>query len=318
MYRVVPYTDDVRERWDTFVNTALFGTLFHTRRFLEYHPEDRYDDVSIMVYEGPELVCVVPCCATKEGAFSHCGATYGGIVVRCDKYTSTALPGLIDVVFEHYEQRLEMRMAGDIYFNESTHLLRYLLGCRLRPVLEISWHVPTAHNFSLTCTNKRNRKRLRQLMADENTFCTQVHEHEDYVEFYRMLSLNLAERHDTVPTHTLSELWGLQQRLDGRSQLYVARSCGRMVAGVFVLHVTSRCWYTMYICAMQDYSFRGAALMYLMLTVTEAARERGISFLDYGITTEHQGAYLNIGLAAFKEATLGGTSGGRYTFRLNK
>ena len=35
--------------WDEFVESSNNGTLFHTRKFLNYHPEDRFLDHSLIL-----------------------------------------------------------------------------------------------------------------------------------------------------------------------------------------------------------------------------------------------------------------------------
>ena len=54
-----PYAASDAEEWDDFVeNRSGNGTLFQTRRFLSYHPEGRFEDRSVLVRSGGELVCV--------------------------------------------------------------------------------------------------------------------------------------------------------------------------------------------------------------------------------------------------------------------
>jgi hypothetical protein len=36
------------EAWDKFVDQSNNGTLFHSRRFLGYHPKNRFNDHSLI------------------------------------------------------------------------------------------------------------------------------------------------------------------------------------------------------------------------------------------------------------------------------
>ena len=68
-YTIQPYDESRCDKWDDFVmNHAMNGTFLQTRRFLNYHPEGRFTDASVMVYNGQELCAVVPAAAqTVDG-----------------------------------------------------------------------------------------------------------------------------------------------------------------------------------------------------------------------------------------------------------
>ncbi|MEA1882121.1 MAG: GNAT family N-acetyltransferase, partial [Candidatus Marinimicrobia bacterium] len=74
--------------WDSFVPSANNGTIFHTRRFLGYHPEDRFSDHSLEFYKKGKLISVLPAAEIKsEDKFqlvSHPGASLGSFVVPED------------------------------------------------------------------------------------------------------------------------------------------------------------------------------------------------------------------------------------------
>ena len=46
--------------WDEFVNNASNGTLFHTRKFISYHPQDRFQDHSIYFHNKGKYYAVFP------------------------------------------------------------------------------------------------------------------------------------------------------------------------------------------------------------------------------------------------------------------
>ena len=47
-------------QWDLFVRNANNGTLFHLRRFINYHPKDRFEDYSLEFYKNNHLFAVLP------------------------------------------------------------------------------------------------------------------------------------------------------------------------------------------------------------------------------------------------------------------
>ena len=81
--------------WDNFVSSANNGTLFHTRRFLNYHHEGRFNDHSLEFYKKGKLVGVFPAALIESGdqrqLVSHPGASVGSFVVPEDLAFADAL-----------------------------------------------------------------------------------------------------------------------------------------------------------------------------------------------------------------------------------
>ena len=63
------FTYDLEKTWDDFVNKQYFGTIYHTRQFINYHPYDRFIDESILIYDNDELICVLPACKKSDGYY---------------------------------------------------------------------------------------------------------------------------------------------------------------------------------------------------------------------------------------------------------
>lgn len=80
------------EEWDRFVTEhSVNGTFLQTRRFLNYHPRDRFEDASYIVRDKKgAVVAVCPACIRidqgKKVLYSHMGSTYGGIIISTKWY----------------------------------------------------------------------------------------------------------------------------------------------------------------------------------------------------------------------------------------
>src|SRR5438477_31295 len=80
-FRVQRYSAPLKKDWDAFINQAHNATFLFHRDYMEYHA-DRFDDHSLMVYRGSELVAVLPANLDRSGMLiSHAGLTYGGLVM---------------------------------------------------------------------------------------------------------------------------------------------------------------------------------------------------------------------------------------------
>ena len=56
MIKVKKFSKDNYLAWDSFVHNANNGTIFHLRKFLNYHSEERFKDNSIEFYKGNNLL----------------------------------------------------------------------------------------------------------------------------------------------------------------------------------------------------------------------------------------------------------------------
>ena len=54
---ILKYEKKYANIWDEFVNNSMFGTIYHLRCFIEYHPYERFEDNSILIYENSVLIC---------------------------------------------------------------------------------------------------------------------------------------------------------------------------------------------------------------------------------------------------------------------
>lgn len=64
MYNIINYKAEYEKQWDTFVmEHSVNGTFLQTRRFLNYHPKNRFSDVSVLIYDKETIEAVCLACA---------------------------------------------------------------------------------------------------------------------------------------------------------------------------------------------------------------------------------------------------------------
>jgi len=342
---IIKYEEKHELLWDNFVKNAALATIYHTRQFINYHPKHRFVDNSILIFLKDELLCVVPACkrpdiipnnifidengdididpnefttnniAQNNHYFSYMGATYGGPVFSRKYFEIRYVDTIIKKIFEYYKYKIEFRLANNIYFQENIFMVYTLLSSKLKMVPELSWYINTNDDFINKIINKRNKSNLLKMIDDVNIICNRTIDVDDYNYFYSILEKNLSTRHNTTPTHSREEFLLLKDILRDKQSLYIIKENNNILGGVYVIKVTSVCWYTFYISKNVD-SDNNAAIPYLMYTISNDAKIENVKYLDYGICTENKGTILNRGLADFKERSLGGISNARYLFLL--
>ena len=86
MIKIKKFSKNNYATWDSFVLKANNGTLFHLRKFLSYHPEERFKDHSVEIYKKNTLLSVFPAADIitndKKMLISHPGSSYGSFVSK--------------------------------------------------------------------------------------------------------------------------------------------------------------------------------------------------------------------------------------------
>lgn len=83
-YMIRSYREADEAAWDDFIeHQAVNGTFLQTRRFLNYHPKDRFQDCSLIIEDKKgHIAAVCPACCVEENGekqfISHMGSTFGG------------------------------------------------------------------------------------------------------------------------------------------------------------------------------------------------------------------------------------------------
>lgn len=300
------YTYDDKRVWDRFVWKANNGTLFHTRRFLSYHPPDRFRDHSLIFQDGGRMRAVFPAASrTLEGKrilSSHCGSSYGGIVYP-ESTSIRAAFGLVEALVAYGRRegfdRIEMTLPPVIYLARPSHYLDfalYKLGFSYKK-REVSSIIPL--DFPRESILSTFRPEARTACRRSVKAGVKVRIGDDFERFYPILERNLALRHNVKPTHTLEELLLLKRLFPERVLQFGAYVEDTLVAGVTNVICNERVVLAFYI--SHDETYQGyRPVNRLFYEIIGWAIEEGFRFLDYGIFTVNEDP--NWGLGKFKES----------------
>jgi hypothetical protein len=316
------YNNNFEMQWDNFIkNNSANGTIYHTRKFLNYHPKDRFEDRSILIFDNSELnnlICVVPCCKKEDKYFSHSGATYGGPVFSNKSFNVDKVKFIINLIFEYYDNKFECRIANNIYFEKEIFHIYYLLSRKSNMKMELSWYVNINEvNILENIVNKDNKRLLKKIMYDNSYTFDKTNNLNAYNKFYDILKKNLDLNHNTKPTHSFEELMYLKKHLKENLKLFVILKNNDIICGILFIKCTKICWYNLYTSRNINIKNSGIYLIYLMHKISQEAKKENVKYLDYGISTENKGNLLNLGLSKFKQNSFCGESNARYLFLLN-
>lgn len=309
------YQDHLADQWDTFVlNHSRNGGIFHERKFLSYHPQDRFADDSLLFYSDKNLVGVLPTACTimsdqTKCATSHPGSSAGGLVYH-KKMTVRELLIMLETAIAYYQQqgysRLEWRLAESLFSYPTDGELLYLLWHRGFQLItrEISSCVNLNNeNNWLQMGRKKNPGTIRSLKKTGIT----VQVVEDPETIYPLIENNLQNRYQKKPTHSLPELSDLKSKYPQRIHFWTVQQANLKMATVVVLMVNQYAVHDFYIA--QDYYYAKLNVMPLLFyEMFRHYQNLGFHWFNFGISSRHD--QIKWGILEFKEHM-----GGRATFR---
>lgn len=292
--------------WDDFVQSANNGTIFHERRFLNYHQEGRFKDHSLIFCDKGKPIALFPAVEDKREGLkilhSHRGSSYGGIVQPLNQgieKNMSMIRALNRYASETGFDRIIMTLPPDIYNRQLNNYLEFAcfrnhyqyMKREISSVLELESNID--ENIAKFKSTNRTAFRRGEKMG------VQVRISEDFADFYIILKNNLKIRHGVSPTHSLDELIALKQRYPEHIRLYGAYLKDKMIAGIVMFDANSRVTLAFYISHDEKYQeYRGVNVLFKEVIADSIAR--GFRYLDYGIFTVNMEP--NFGLARFKES----------------
>ena len=295
MIEIRRYNPINADLWDTFVERSKNGTFMLKRGYMDYHA-DRFVDHSLMFYDCDKLVAVLPASQHESELRSHGGLTYGGLITSTDIRAQQVIDifmALKEYMKEQSITSLLYKRVPMIYYqypsDEDLYAL-YRIGAQLvRRDISSTIYLPSKIKFS------ERRKRGSKQATKQGII---VKQSIDYVGYIDMLSEILQKYHDTKPVHNASELELLASRFPENIKLYAAYKDDKMLAGVVVFE-TDKVVHAQYIANSDEGRQCGAldAVMDYLINQQYADKE----YFDFGVSTEHNGMYLNEGLVTQKQ-----------------
>lgn len=296
---VYAFTDKDSKQWETFVASANNGTIFHSLKFLSYHPKGRFKNHHLIIKDRERTIALFPAVLQDKTVISHQGASYGGFVLQDGVGIHTiylAVENLVAYLKNHHYKKVILTQTPLIYYKSPHQYLDFALVKKGFTYLkrEVTAVIPldaadpllTFHADARRSTKKALREGVRVSISD------------DLTTFYKILKRNLSMRHNVSPTHTLRELKKLKSIYPEDIILFAAFRKNRMLGGIVIFVANPRVLLAFYISHDNKYqAYRPVNLLFY--EVLKWGHTRGFKYLDLGTFTLNMEP--NWGLGRFKE-----------------
>ena len=294
-------TEEKKHLWDSFCNNSKNGIFMFNRNFMEYH-KDRFLDNSLLFYDDEKLISIFPA-SIKDGILSsHGGLTYGGFITSNDMKQhrmNECFTALKEYAVQNEINEIIYKHIPHIYHKQPAEEDLYSLYYNGAKIIKVE----ASTVVDLSCPLKMPKGRKAQVTRARREGVV-IKESYDFDSFIELENLVL-ERHETKAVHTSSELHLLQGFFPENIKLIAAYYQNKMIAGT-VLFVYENVVHTQYMAA-NEIAREIGALDLTISTVIENYKDSK-HWLDFGISTEDAGRYLNEGLISQKEGFGGRTN----------
>ncbi|QBZ97818.1 GNAT family N-acetyltransferase [Flavobacterium sangjuense] len=296
-YSIRPYTLEDYAIWNDFISSAKNATFLFHRDFMEYH-SDRFQDFSLLVFEGEELVSVLPANRVGDTVFSHQGLTYGGFVFD-SKIKLGEVIEITKAVLAFLNQNnittFQLKLIPSIYnafFSEEIEYAMFLAKAKLirRDCLSV---IDLTKPFTVTKTRKESIRR-----GEKNKL--EIREELNFNLFWNEILIpNLTKKHNSKPVHTAEEIIRLQQKFPKNIRHFNVYVDNRIVAGTTIF-ITNAVAHPQYISGNEQKNELGSIDFLYNYLITEVFAAK--NFFDFGPSHEGNGKKINEGILFWKES----------------
>lgn len=299
------FSPEIERQWDDFVERSDNGTLFHLRKFLNYHPPEQFTDASLVFLRKDRMCAVFPAAVCDYNGervlFSHRGASYGGIVFS----ETTGLQEtfkMVNIINRHAEElqcdRIIITQTPAYYYARYSSYVDFALKSlgftyrfrELSSVISLNQPAEAIYRNFPDVVKRAIRKAEKSGLR--------IYTSLDIKSYYEILKNNLEMRHNVSPTHTLDELERLFAIFPDRIKLYAAELKGEMIGGIVTFACNARVNLAFYIAHNHEFQNIRPVDLIIWHLIQESIRQ-GYLYLDFGIFTLRMEP--NWGLCRFKE-----------------
>jgi hypothetical protein len=289
-----PYGPSLEGAWNAFNKRARNGHFLFDRRFMDYHA-DRFADASLALFEGDEVVGLLPASRHGDEIVSHGGLTFGGLVI--DRAGTAQAMAMLDDCARAWAAAgatsLTYKAMPAIYARAPAEEDRYWLFRRGAELVRRDVSAAIDYRARGAVSSRRGRG-----VRKAQTAGVRYERSSDWASYWALLTSVLEGRHGAAPVHSLAEIELLAGRFPDEIALFTASLDETLLAGVVM--------------------FRSAMVAHAQyIAVGEAGREAGAldglfehliqlhaqdwRYFDFGISNTEQGRVLNEGLIRQKE-----------------
>jgi peptidoglycan hydrolase-like protein with peptidoglycan-binding domain len=280
-------------------------------------------DSSLVFVKNSNILCVIPAVLQKINSRniwnSHAYSTYGGFVVS-DKFGVEDAIEVVDLTIqfaaENNIDEIIVRNPFRIFNKKPTDETDYAMYFKGFKILsrDVEIVLPLK-GFAAQTIDSLYEGKTRNAVRKAEKENIKMKLTKDYPNYWQILSQNLAEKHETKPTHTLEQFQILESLVgDEKIKLFGAYLDEKLIAGMIIFVANNQAIHTQYIAGLNEFQHL-RPINLLIHRISIWAINNNFQYFNLGMSTNPDGSGINSGLSKFKEG-FGGRSVLRETMQL--
>ena len=295
-YQVRLYQPQDFSNWNTFISVAKNATFLFHRNFMDYH-SDRFDDYSLLVFDGEKVVAVLPANRVGDTVYSHQGLSYGGLLVQDEIRIKDYVLIFKEVMIflnSNGISNFEMKNLPKIYNQTIADEQDYVAFLMKSMIYRTDVYL--AIDMQKKYKPNRNRKRALKIASELGV---EVKEETKYSIFWNQILIpNLNDRFGVNPVHSSTEIEKLATFFPENIKLFNAYQGSELKAGV-VMFITQTVAHFQYSSGGSDRNDTATLDVLFDFIIKKYSDKKYVSF---GSCSEENGLKLNEGLSYWKES----------------
>ncbi len=234
-YSLIYYTAKRQKEWDDFIQRSSNGTFLHQRSYMDYHAE-RFNDFSLMIFEGLKLRAVLPAHRIGNEIFAHKGLTYSDFIFQKKLKTAAKIEIVRQALAFLFQNDLNSLYINSIPFvfqpltDESCTYIYHKAGGELQEIKPF-WISDRRFGLKINHNRQKNYKKLL-------SYGFKIEEDPQHIaEFWPIVVQNLKLRYNSQPTHSMDEIKLLINRFPKHIRLFTIRQKSEILAGALVYFI---------------------------------------------------------------------------------
>lgn len=294
--RIEKYNPALKSTWDNFISSAKNSHFFFRRDYMEYH-SDRFEDFSLLFWNDTDLIAILPANVKDNTLYSHQGLSFGGFIVNNKMRTQTMIEifdSLKIFLQEHKISKLIYKAMPKIYHQYPCEEDLYALTRNDAKIYRRDCSSTILLENPIAYQERRKRAIKKAIRAN-----IKAGPSNNYTGYWQVLESILMQKYSRKPVHSLEEIQKLSNLFKDNIKLFTAEdSSGEVLAGTLI-YDNPNTLHAQYLGS----SDIGKELGALDLVIDSVLQHYDSSrkYFDFGISTEDDGKFLNVGLIDHKE-----------------
>lgn len=300
-----------KQKVDNFIlNNETNGEFINTLKYLDYHPENRFIDKSIVIIDinSGNIMCVFMAAVNYSNdkvVISHPGTTFSGPVFNRETKISdiSTYINMIDSYYKTNHEEIIIKLTSPYYSFQPNEEVNFILlrngfsygYTALSNIIDLTNIKSEEDVFNLYYSKRRNQ--VKKSIRNIDYKFKQTEKIDEKI--WEDMNEHLAEKYNTKTTHSYQEICEIKNKFPNNVFIYQVNDNNNEYAAFGLIYKFKNIIHTQYLSVNNKSKVQYANLILVHYLIKEAICDK-VKFFSFGSSTENEGRHLNENLYKYK------------------